>query len=406
MDYSKDDAYEARRRRLAQELEDGVLRRELQWSPETQQPQAPAATAHQAALVFHGRGSEYFRIWVVHTLLTLLTLGIYSAWAKVRKAQWFARHTELLGDRFDYHGDPWRILLGRVFAVGLLVLWTHLFEFGLGWGLAGLALMCLLAPLLFASAQRFRLANTSWRGLRFAFDVPRGKLYRVCVPALLVWTASAVLAAAGAPNAVQIGVGLLALCFLPLLHAQLKQLQHQHARFGEQGFAFRPANAAFYRVYVLAFLLLVIAGLGTSITLSAVLAGFRGSQDSANPLLWQLIAPALMVLLGLIFVWPYFAARMQQVVWKRTTWGAVHFEGTMRGRALFKLVFRSVFLTLLTLGVYWPFAAVQLARYRVQSMRLNSEQPLQTLVARGPAPGAKKAAGDAAADNFGLDLGW
>ena len=34
---------------------------------------------------FHGNGAEYFRIWIVNFLLTLLTLGVYSAWAKVRK---------------------------------------------------------------------------------------------------------------------------------------------------------------------------------------------------------------------------------------------------------------------------------------------------------------------------------
>lgn len=38
---------------------------------------------------FTGTGSEYFRIWIVNWLLTLLTLGIYSAWAKVRRIQFF-----------------------------------------------------------------------------------------------------------------------------------------------------------------------------------------------------------------------------------------------------------------------------------------------------------------------------
>lgn len=33
---------------------------------------------------FRGRGGEYFRIWIVNLALSLLTLGIYSAWAKVR----------------------------------------------------------------------------------------------------------------------------------------------------------------------------------------------------------------------------------------------------------------------------------------------------------------------------------
>ena len=32
---------------------------------------------------FHGQAGEYFRIWIVNLSLTILTLGVYSAWAKV-----------------------------------------------------------------------------------------------------------------------------------------------------------------------------------------------------------------------------------------------------------------------------------------------------------------------------------
>ncbi|MDH4174015.1 MAG: YjgN family protein, partial [Betaproteobacteria bacterium] len=34
---------------------------------------------------FTGSAREYFRIWIVNLFFTLITLGIYSAWAKVRK---------------------------------------------------------------------------------------------------------------------------------------------------------------------------------------------------------------------------------------------------------------------------------------------------------------------------------
>ncbi len=35
-------------------------------------------------LEFHGSGGEYFRIWIVNLCLTIVTFGIYTAWAKVR----------------------------------------------------------------------------------------------------------------------------------------------------------------------------------------------------------------------------------------------------------------------------------------------------------------------------------
>ena len=52
--------------------------------PPASPPSPTQPPAHVAALTFTGRGGEYFRIWVVNLLLTLITFGLYSAWAKVR----------------------------------------------------------------------------------------------------------------------------------------------------------------------------------------------------------------------------------------------------------------------------------------------------------------------------------
>jgi uncharacterized membrane protein YjgN (DUF898 family) len=62
---------------------------------------------------FSGSGKEYFRIWIVNLFLTVATLGIYSAWAKVRRLRYFDRNTHLAGAVFDFRGDPKAILRGR-----------------------------------------------------------------------------------------------------------------------------------------------------------------------------------------------------------------------------------------------------------------------------------------------------
>ena len=73
-------------------------------APATVPETIPAVLAieHVRRPVFTGEGAEYFRIWVVNLLLTLLTLGVYSAWAKVRKQRWFWQHTRLDGHVFDF----------------------------------------------------------------------------------------------------------------------------------------------------------------------------------------------------------------------------------------------------------------------------------------------------------------
>src|SRR5213595_3667807 len=87
------------------------------------EPAAPVPAGQPRPLRFEfiGSGSEYFRIWIVNTLLTIVTLGIYSAWAKVRTMQYFYRNTRLDGASFDYHGRASAILKGRaiVFVLAL-----------------------------------------------------------------------------------------------------------------------------------------------------------------------------------------------------------------------------------------------------------------------------------------------
>src|SRR5882757_10054200 len=85
---------------------------------------APAIGAPEQ-LRFTGTGASYFGIWIVNLLLTIVTLGIYSAWAKVRRLQYFYRHTELAGSSFDFHGSASRILIGRVIALVMLVAYNY-----------------------------------------------------------------------------------------------------------------------------------------------------------------------------------------------------------------------------------------------------------------------------------------
>ncbi len=133
---------------------------------------APAITTAKTDAVafrFTGRGGEYFRIWIVNLCLSLITLGIYSAWAKVRRVQYFCRNTSFAGASFDYHGAPIAILKGRIVATVLFAIYTLAGRFSLGAGLCAFALIVMVMPFLLVRSFRFRLHNTRYRGLRFAF---------------------------------------------------------------------------------------------------------------------------------------------------------------------------------------------------------------------------------------------
>ena len=181
---------------------------------------------------FTGTGSEYFRIWIVNLILTILTLGIFSAWAKVRRMQYFYRNTQLNQSSFDYHGKPLAILKGRIIGFGLFSGYYTALKFMPALGLAIGVLIALIMPYLLVLSFRFRLHNSSYRGLRFGFDgsVKSAYVAFLALPLLTFLT-----------------LYLLA----PFTHQRIKSYQYNNSRFGQSPFIFNTGAGAFYKVYFL-----------------------------------------------------------------------------------------------------------------------------------------------------------
>lgn len=75
-------------------------------------------------IIFKGNTAEYFGIWIVNLLLSIVTLGIYSAWAKVRRKKYFYHNTLIENVGFDYHAKPISILKGRLIAFAFLMAYS------------------------------------------------------------------------------------------------------------------------------------------------------------------------------------------------------------------------------------------------------------------------------------------
>ena len=84
---------------------------------EAQEAAAPFALGRQYAFSFKGTAAEYFGIWIVNILLTIITLGFYAPWAKVRRLRYFYGNTWFIQRRFDFTGVPVKILAGRIIAL-------------------------------------------------------------------------------------------------------------------------------------------------------------------------------------------------------------------------------------------------------------------------------------------------
>ena len=118
---------------------------------------------------FTGTGGEYFRIWIVNLILSILTLGIYSAWAKVRTNRYFYGNTQVDNTGFEYHATPMAILKGRLFAVTLLLVYILASQLFPAASIAFVLILLLATPWIIWKSMQFNARMTSFRNVRFGF---------------------------------------------------------------------------------------------------------------------------------------------------------------------------------------------------------------------------------------------
>lgn len=340
-------------------------------------PEAPARAANAPPTVYHfeftGSGGEYFRIWIVNLFLSIITLGIYSAWAKVRRECYVHGNLLLDGAAFAYHGKPVAILKGRALAFGLLVLLSLAKQAGpLPYAMAIVALLP-VAPWLIVRAFRFRAHNTSYRGLRFSFHGSYSQALKTFVGYGLLFMLS---------------LGLL----FPLFYRQQRKFVFDNLRYGNSQFGCDASVAEFYGIF--------LKPLGLLIGVIFLVGVFAGTGGGSTALVRLIVS---MLSLGLwLFLLPYIRVRSTNLVWNHLMVEGIRFSSTLKVMTYFRLIAGNLILLLLTVGLYWPWAKMRVARYRANCLELLSPAALDGFVA-GELVNAP-AVGDEVSDMMDMDI--
>lgn len=303
-------------------------------------PQAPVifaaiqdhANARRVPFSFAGSGAAFFGIWIVNVLLTVLTLGIYSAWAKVRTQRYFYRHTQLDGHGFEYLANPLSILKGRLLIVASLVVYA-LCATIFAWVAPLVSLLfLLLLPWLIGSGLRFRMRNSAYRGIQFGFE---GGL----VGAFLAYPLMFIL--------VPLSLGLL----LPFMFYLQVRYRVDNARYGVDMFSFNAGAGSYYRICLQALLVIVATGV---LAVAAV---------AVSP-----VFSALVLLVGYAAVMTFVQVETQNLMFDSTQLGDHLFSSSLQFWPFFNLYLTNTLLIVLTVGIFYPWAKVRLARYRAAHM--------------------------------------
>jgi uncharacterized membrane protein YjgN (DUF898 family) len=399
--------------------------------------------------VFHGTGREYFKIWIVNLVLTIATLGIYAAWAKVRTRKYFYQSTELSGNRFDYHGDPKAILKGNsivaAIALSYVISGTYAPELS---AFIMLSVICLM-PFFVVSSLRFHLANCSYRGLRFSFNgnvkTAYGKLAVAILMSLSCFLVFGILYAVAsgvfdfefhpmlssllliaAPIVLIISISLVIAVFI----SGLRLFVMNNSTFGNASISCNAGFAQFCKTTLKSasiasavMLLLAIVAFVVNVSVFTGLVDFAlpsasepaTLQDEAAQEQAQVAMQAMAILssLGMIAVLGYLVlfafgtylkTAIDNLVWNNTMLANQHqFRSTASPMTATWIHMSNIVLIVLTIGLFLPFARIRSTRYRISQMTFEPVGSINEIVRIEQAK--QKVFGDSMADALGLELG-
>lgn len=322
----------------------------------------------ECPFVFTGNGFEYFKIWIVNILLSIVTLGIYSAWAKVRNKQYFYGNTYLDGVSFSYTADPVKILIGRIIAFVFLVIYTVFSETTIIGALVMGVLLLVFLPWVICKSMRFNARYSQYRNVPFCFHGRAGEAALV----FLLW-----------PFLSLFTLGLL---FPYAFHQQKKFIYGMHG-YGTTEFEFSAKVGDFYKVFLMAFGVYVVGG-GIAMVLGAE------------------IHPTVALILTMVayfFAFAYFAVAMANLNYNSITLREHALSANWNLKRYCWLLISNTLLIIVTVGLFIPWAKVRTAQFKADYTSAVFVGDIDTLVAEER--DSVNALAESVGDLFDIEIG-
>lgn len=310
--------------------------------------QAPSSNTADVKIEFRGNGSEYFKIWIVNILLTIITFGIYSAWAKVRNHRYFYSNLYLDNHNFSYLAQPLTILKGRIIAIICFAAFSILSQLDPIIGLALALGLLIVAPYIVIQSLSFDRRMTAYKNIQFRFNASYGEAFM----ALIVWPI----------------LGMLSLGILyPLALLKMNQFVVKNSAYGTTKFDFH----ATYGDYGIIFLTVIGVALVMGLPIWAI-TFFVPSLAPIAPLLFGLVYMGL----GL-----YFMVSTTNLFFSKLTLAEHTFGANVSMVGLAKVILINALLTLITFGLYLPAAQVRITKFYADHIQMQAKGPLDLFTA-------------------------
>ena len=366
------------------------LRDDIEASDIAQQNTEDESAGHK--ITFSGSAGEYFRIWIVNLFLTIITLGVYAAWAKVRTKKYFYANTKLDGESFDYLASPLDILKGNLIIGGAFILFQVTAV-----TLPILSLLILLAflaafPFLIYKSLCFSARNTAFRNIRFKFYGSLKESYKVF---LLL------------PICIPLTMGLIA----PYWNFRLKKYFYENFSFGSARNKFTGTPGFFYETMLLAMGVMILIMIGLIIIIAAVgvvIAAIQGEASRDMRVMQGIIVP--LTILFYIFaivistvLKTFIYVKLTNYSFENTSIGDIKIKSEYTTKSLIWIRMTNIAAIIFSVGILAPWAIIRTFKYMSENIIVFSDMNLDRFTASKDVN--VSAIGESAADFFDMEIG-
>lgn len=389
------------------------------------------------ALKFEGNGLEYFKIWIVNILLTIITLTLYYPWAKVRHRRYFYGNSTLNGQNFEYHATGKQLFVGYLIAMSILIAFVIMQQVSPIGGLVVILAFSLAIPWIIWRSLIFNMRVTSYSNVHFSFNGSLGGAYfNYLLMPILVFLAIyaspiviAILFSGDSGSASGALITLLVLAGIALAiyaYAVLKKRNASYfvnsTRFGQGQFSADLKVGPFVMILLKTIGLSLLAILAC-LLLGALVSMLTGASDLLLTLSQSLDDPEavnevfasgavvlaiLSAYLGFIFVgillFSYAMSRQRAYIYANSTLdGRIGLASTVGARGLAWVSITNLLLVLVTLGLALPWAKVRMARYLLEHTEVDTSADFSHYVSEKLTE--QSSLGEQIGDAFDVDVG-
>ena len=338
---------------------------------------------------FKGNAKEWFGIWIVNLVLSILTIGIYSAWAKVRTKKYFYNNTYVEGRNFDYHATGKQILIGRLIVIAAFIVFQVITAMLPIVGLVLLLGLLFAYPWLIVRAMQFNARMSSFSNVRFGFtgSVGQAFLTYLVYPVLMALTLYTT---------------------FPIWDRALKRFSIDNHKLGNADFQFEPKLGPFYKAFLIAILWIIAVFVVGTVVTGIGLGGFVSAMNSLET------DPAAAISIISLFYLMFFVAFLpaafiymamtRNTVYNNTAIAGGHrLASNVTAPMMLWIALSNMVVVVCTLFLMLPWAQVRLARYLADHTGLIAGGSLDDFIGEQQAQGS--AMGDAYSDLEGIDVG-